>query len=109
MSVLFKSADYKLFNKSEKSRGGFSEALDSIKNKFQASPPWFLFTPLMMPSEISSSYLIDLPSDDFLESLSRPASREGNKAGETLPTVIDGTDVLASLQKSVSVNSMMTG
>ena len=52
---------------------------------------------------------IDLPSDDFLESLSRPVSREGNKAGETLPTVIDGTDVLASLQKSVSVNSMMTG
>ncbi|XP_065069887.1 dynein axonemal intermediate chain 4-like isoform X2 [Rhopilema esculentum] len=51
----------------------------------------------------------DAKGDGFIESLSRPSSREGNQETEALPNVVDGGDVaLTNLQKSTSVQSLMT-
>ena len=54
--------------------------------------------------------ILDAKGDGFIESLSRPSSREGNQEAEALPNVVDGGDVaLTNLQKSTSVQSLMTG
>ena len=70
-----------------------------------------IFTDLFDLFIIVYPCFVDNKSDETLESLSRPQSRDGDKTGETLPTVIEGGGemLLANLRKTSSIQSLMTG